>query len=175
VKFTAKLCRWLHGIPFLRSLRVLLRFLCGLCFTAGLSLADTMTTATRTSEMMHTLEARHTDLRLSIGINVICLSIVLIFSPESLLFLRGLILLIILYFQLKSCINREACIAPASASVPASVCASIFEALELLYTFRYTRVGTRLYPWTRRIHPAIFLESFSWSTRTRVVRYSGSG
>lgn len=172
MKFTAKLCRWLHGIPVLRTLRVLLRFLCGLCFTTGLSLADTMTTATRTSEMMHRLEARHTDLRPSIGINVTRLSIVLIFSPRNLVFLRGLILLIISYFQLKSCINREASIAPASASVPASVCASIFEAFELLYTLRYTRVGTRLYPWTRRVLPASLLESFSWSTRTRVVRYS---
>jgi len=101
----------------------------------------TLTTATRTS-----LEARHTDLRLSIGIDIPHLSIVFIFSPRSLVFLRGLILLIFSYFQLKSCINREASIAPASATVPASVCASIFEAFGLLYTFRYTRVGTRLYP-----------------------------
>lgn len=62
------------------------------------------------------------------------------------MFLRGLNLLIILYFQLKSCINREASIAPASASVKhqSSISqAPIFEAFELLYTFRYTRVGTR--------------------------------
>ena len=97
-----------------------------LCFTAGLSLVDTMTTATRTLEMMHRFEACHTDLRLSIGIDIPRLSIVFSFSPRSLVFLRGLILLIFSYFQLKFCINREASIVPDSALVLASVCASIF-------------------------------------------------